>query len=148
MFLETITGMVLRDPESLYKPVYLEHLPEMLAAISPEERDLVYHKGTMLYYGRSARNSKKSKQTEVATTQESLNNEIVEGIETEVPPIVTQNEPEPELEFIPEPVTVNDPEKPSEVRLNLKYPDVDTSVPPESIPTPKTADFSVYRNQK
>lgn len=120
----------------------------MLAAINPEERDLVYRRAAMLTYGREARNNKKIKQTEVVPTQESPNNEIVEVIEPEVSPIVTQNEPVPKLEFVPEPVTVNDPEKPSEVRLNLKYSDVNTSVPPESIPTPKKVDFSVYRNQE
>lgn len=129
--LQILSWYIVADPESPFKPVFIEHLPEMLAAINPQERDMAYRRAALLTYGRETR-KKGVKEDQVITTEEPLNNDIVEVIEPEIPTTVSIHEPESELETVSELVTVT--EIASDATLNLQDPIANIPILPENIP--------------
>lgn len=154
MFLGAVTNWIVRIPDGSYRSLCIEHIPEMLAALTTAEREIIDIKTALLINGRAARKKIAEWTKVVAMGNESLNNEIVEVIEPEVPPIVSPNEPGPMLEpeeeltlvLTSEQTPITTPEVTFEVASEPEVPIINTTVPSESIPEPKREDPSAFQN--
>lgn len=135
--LEKLSEIILINPKITYRPVIMEHLPEILALFTPIEIYDINMKFMQLNYGRNAR-KKAIVRTESATKEELPSNGIVEVEEIKTPIIISPNEPELELKIIPEPVDITVPEIISDAKLNLQDPIANSPILPENIPEPMT----------
>lgn len=148
MFFEAVASWVTSMPQSSFRLLCIEHIPEMLAALTTVERETINIKTVQLINGRAARKKKTERIKTIAPAKEVLNNEIVEVWEIEAPLVISIQEPELELEPIPVMVTL--PEITSTIPLpnSPENPIIDISAPFENISTPKKIDFPGFKDQE
>lgn len=127
-FLEYLTNYISHNPEHTCRQMYVEHVPEMLAALTTIEREIINIKTMQLIYGRNVR-KKKIEQVKSVVVAESTKNDVTHIQEIETPTTVSINEPELKLEPVLEPVIIADPETKSDARLNTKDPFANSPIP-------------------
>lgn len=144
MFFETVVDRVTEMPQSSFRLLCIEYIPEMLVALTTAERETINMKTVQLIYGRSMRKKKVKWIKTVATTEEPTKTEITEVCETKTPTTISPHEPElrPELETISELV----PEIIPEVASDLVNPIPETPAMSGNIPETQRMDPSTFKN--